>query len=47
MKTVLIILGSETGEFAGGKYNSGLFETAKEHLAKNFNILTTVVEKGY
>ena len=47
MKTVLIILGSETGEFAGGKYNSGLFETAQEQLAKKYNVITTVAEEGY
>jgi len=47
MKTVLLILGTESGEFAGGKYNRGLFEAAESHLSSRFNILKTVVEAGY
>lgn len=47
MKTILLILGAQTGEFAGGKYNRGLFETAKEHLSSSCEILTTVIEDGY
>lgn len=46
-KTILLILGSETGEFAGGQYNKGLFEAAKDMLGQHFTILTTVVEEGY
>ena len=47
MKTILMILGSESGEFAGGKFNRGLFEAAKEYLSSSFKIITTIVEKGY
>lgn len=46
-KTVLLILGAQTGEFAGGNYNKGLFETAKDRLHPTFNVLTTIVEDGY
>ena len=47
MKTVLLILGTETGEFAGGKYNRGLFQEAEKHLSENFNVIKTIVEDGY
>ncbi|BBM84404.1 NAD(P)H-dependent oxidoreductase [Candidatus Uabimicrobium amorphum] len=47
MKTILLILGAETGEFAGGKYNRGLFEAAKDCLSSSFNVVTTIVEDGY
>lgn len=47
MKTILIVLGSQSGKFAEGKYNFGLFEVAKNHLAKFFNVITTVIEDGY
>ncbi len=47
MKTILIILGAETGEFAGGKYNRGLFDAAQKHLSKSFNILNTIIDDGY
>ena len=47
MKTILLILGAETGEFAGGKYNSGLFEAAENHLSSSFNVIKTIIEDGY
>ena len=47
METILTILGSQTGKFAAGNYNKGLFETAIELLEKNFNVITTRVEQGY
>lgn len=47
MKTILLILGSETSEFARGEYNKGLFEAAREALAGRYELLTTVVEDGY
>lgn len=47
MKTIMLILGGETGEFAGGKYNRGLFEAAEAHLSARFNIIKTIVEEGY
>ena len=47
MKNILLILGSESGEFAKGQYNKGLFEAAKDYLSGNFNLLTTIVEDAY
>lgn len=47
MKTVLLILGKETNDFAKGAYNQGLFDAAIEALADRHVILTTVVEDGY
>lgn len=47
MKTILLILGAQTGEFAGGRYNRGLFETAERHLSGLFKITKTIVEDGY
>ena len=46
-KTVLLILGAETGDFAGGGYNRGLFDAAIEQLQTTHTVLTTVVEAGY
>ena len=46
-ETVLLILGAQTGDFAGGKYNRGLLEAAHTHLSSRFNVLTTVIEDGY
>jgi len=47
MQTILLILGAQTGEFAGGRYNRGLFEAAQQYLSQSFKILTTIVEEGY
>ncbi|NEO77175.1 NAD(P)H-dependent oxidoreductase [Moorena sp. SIO4G3] len=47
MKTLLLILGKETKEFAKGRYNQGLFEIAVEILKDQYELLTTVVEDGY
>ena len=47
MKTLLLILGKETNEFAKGNYNQSLFEIAVETLKENHKILTTIVEDGY
>ena len=47
MKTVLLILGKETNDFAKGAYNQGLFDAAIETLAGSCEVLTTVVEDGY
>ena len=47
MKTILLILGSQSGTFAAGKYNEGLFEAAKELLSKKFNVFETKIEEGY
>ena len=47
MKTVLIVLGAESGEFAGGKYNQGLFDAAVKHLSASFKVLTTTISAGY
>lgn len=47
MKTILLILGKETNEFARGSYNQGLFDAAVETLKDNYEVLTTVVEEGY
>ncbi|WP_135081255.1 NAD(P)H-dependent oxidoreductase [Terasakiella sp. SH-1] len=47
MKTILLISGKETSEFARGGYNQGLFDTAKETLGQNYHILSTVIEDGY
>lgn len=47
MKTVLLILGKETNDFAKGAYNQGLFDAAIETLAGRYEILTTIVEDGY
>ena len=47
METILIILGSQTGKFAVGNYNKGLFEAAIELLKQKFNVITTRVEQGY
>ncbi len=45
--TVLLILGKETGPFARGQYNQGLFDAAVETLSPNHTVLTTVIEDGY
>lgn len=47
MKTILIILGKETSEFAKGDYNKGLFESAIEFLGDKYEVLTTDIESGY
>ncbi len=47
MKTLLLILGKETNEFAKGNYNQGLFEIAVATLQARYEILTTIVEDGY
>lgn len=47
MKTLLLILGKETNEFAKGNYNQSLFEVALEILKERYQILTTIVEDGY
>lgn len=47
MKTILIILGSETGQYAKGMFNKSLFEEAKKYLSQSFNVITTVIENGY
>ena len=47
MNTLLLILGKETNEFAKGKYNQSLFDTAVETLKARYKILTTIVEDGY
>ena len=47
MKTLLIILGKETNEFAKGNYNQSLFAIAVETLKDRYKILTTIVEDGY
>ena len=47
MKTVLLILGKETNDFAKGAYNQGLFDTARNLLKESFDVLTTVVDNGY
>jgi hypothetical protein len=47
MKSILLILGKETDEFARGGYNSGLLETAIETVDGHFGIMMTVIEDGY
>ena len=47
MKTVLLILGKETSDFAKGEYNSGLFQTAIDTLQEDYTLLTTIIEEGY
>ncbi|MCH2207373.1 MAG: NAD(P)H-dependent oxidoreductase [Lentisphaerales bacterium] len=47
MKTVLVILGAESGAFAGGKYNQGLYDAAVSHLSEKFSVITTVIKDGY
>lgn len=47
MQTVLLILVSETGEFAGGNYNKSLHLTAKKILEAKYKVIETVVEEGY
>jgi modulator of drug activity B len=47
MKTVLLILGKETNDFAKGAYNQGLFDAAVETLGSAYEVLTTIVEDGY
>jgi modulator of drug activity B len=46
-KTILIILGAQTGEYAKGEFNRGLFETAQEQLGKKYDIITTIIKDGY
>ena len=46
-KTVLIISGQETSDFAKGGYNRGLAAAAKAVLEPHMTILTTDVESGY
>lgn len=47
MKTILLVLGKETNDFAKGRYNQGLFDAAIETLGDAYEVLTTVVEDGY
>ena len=47
MPTILLILGSQSGTFASGNYNKGLFEAAKELLSKKFDVIETKIEEGY
>jgi modulator of drug activity B len=47
MKTLLLILGKETNDFAKGAYNQGLFDAAVETLKDSHEVLTTVIEDGY
>ena len=47
MRSVLLILGAQTNEFARGDYNRGLFETAIRTLEGHFEAMTTVIEDGY
>lgn len=47
MSTVLIILGRESGDFAKGRFNESLAETAREVLAEGHDVLFTDVEAGY
>ena len=47
MKTILIILGAQTGEYAKGEFNRGLFEAAQEQLGKKYDVITTVIKDGY
>ena len=47
VKTILIILGKQSSDFARGNYNQGLFETAVATLKDHYRVLTTVVEDGY
>lgn len=46
-KTVLIISGQETSDFAKGDYNRGLATAAKSVLEPHLTVLTTDVESGY
>jgi len=45
--TILLVLGKETGPFARGQYNQGLFDAAVETLSPSHTVLTTVIEDGY
>ncbi|MGD1715711.1 NAD(P)H-dependent oxidoreductase [Dapis sp. BLCC M172] len=47
MKTILLILGKETNEFAKGNYNQSLFTIAVETLKAGYEVLTTIVEDSY
>lgn len=47
MKTILMILGTESSELAKGQYNKGLFEAGAGLLVNNYEVLTTDIEKGY
>ncbi|WP_210407207.1 NAD(P)H-dependent oxidoreductase, partial [Hydrocoleum sp. CS-953] len=47
MKTLLLILGKETNEFAKGNYNQSLFTIAVETLKTGYEVLTTIVEDSY
>lgn len=46
-KTVLIILGSDAGEYAKGEFNRGLFLTAFKQLKEKYNVITTIIKNGY
>lgn len=47
MSTLLLINGRETGPFAEGKFNNGLFDAAIETLKDQHDLITTVIEDGY
>ena len=47
MKTILLIQGRETREFAKGNYNTGLMEVAQNTLKDHFELLFTDVERPY
>ena len=47
MKTILLILGKETSQFAKGQFNQGLFDAAIHFLQDNYDVITTIIEEGY
>lgn len=47
MNSILLILGTEFGEFSKGQYNQGLFEAAADLLSETKTVETTIVAKGY
>jgi NADPH dehydrogenase (quinone) len=47
MKTILLILGTDNGPNSKGQFNRGLFDTARETLSPNHDILTTIIENGF
>ena len=47
MKRILMIIGKENSELAKGQYNKGLFDSGVEMLKKNYDVITTEIDKGY